>query len=78
MRLKEALILSLAVSTTLVAFPVATARAAPATQKGECVETHRVPTTPGADRETVSKNDLKQINEDIESAGGFPLACGNG
>lgn len=72
MRLKKALILPLAVSTALVAFPVATASAAPATQEGECVETHQVPSTLGADRETVSENDLKQINEDIESAGGSP------
>lgn len=76
MRLKRALILPLAISTALVTFPVATAGAAPATQEGECVETHQVPTTPGADRETVSENDLKQINEDMESAGGSPLPAG--
>jgi len=45
-------------------------------QERECVETHQVPTTLGADRETVSENDLKQINEDIESAGGSPLPAG--
>ena len=76
MRLKKALILPLAVSTALVAFPVTTATAAPAAQEGECVETHQVPTTPGADRETVSENDLKQINADIESASGSPLPAG--
>lgn len=76
MRLKKALILPLAFSTALVAFPVTTAIAAPAAQEGECVETHKVPTTPGADRETVSENDLKQINEDIESGGGSPLPAG--
>lgn len=76
MRLKKALILPLAVSTALVAFPVTTAVAAPAAQEGECVENHQVPTTPGADRETVSENDLKQVNEDIESAGGSPLPAG--
>lgn len=76
MRLKKALILPLAVSSALVAFPVTTAVAAPAAQEGECVENHQVPTTPGADRETVSENDLKQVNEDIESAGGSPLPAG--
>ncbi len=76
MRLKKALILPLAVSTALVAFPVTAAVAAPAAQEGECVENHQVPTTPGADRETVSENDLKQVNEDIESAGGSPLPAG--
>ncbi|WP_293829920.1 hypothetical protein [uncultured Corynebacterium sp.] len=76
MLLKKALILPIAVSTALVTVPVATASAAPAMQERECVETHQVPTTLGADRETVSENDLKQINEDIESAGGSPLPAG--
>lgn len=73
---KKALILPVAVSTALVTVPVATASAAPAMQERECVETLQVPTTLGADRETVSENDLKQINEDIESAGGSPLPAG--
>ncbi|WP_288751055.1 hypothetical protein [uncultured Corynebacterium sp.] len=76
MCLKKALILPVAVSTALVTVPVATASAAPAMQERECVETLQVPTTLGADRETVSENDLKQINEDIESAGGSPLPAG--
>lgn len=76
MRSKKAFILPLAVSTAFVAFPVASAEAAPATPEVECAETHQVPTTSGADRETVSENDLKQINEDIESAGGSPLPAG--
>ncbi|MDU7503450.1 MAG: hypothetical protein E7K68_03830 [Corynebacterium kroppenstedtii] len=73
---KKKLAILLSSSISLVSVPAVSASAAPTSQEQGCVAAHQGVSASNADRQTVSKDDLAQLNKNIELAGGYPLPEG--
>lgn len=73
---KEKLAILLSSSISLVSVPAVSASASPISQEQGCVAAHQGVSASNADRQTVSKDDLAQLNKNIELAGGYPLPEG--
>lgn len=71
MHWEEKLALSLAASMPLVSIPVAPASAFSTSQEQGCVVVHLGSSTSTAERQTVSKEELAQLNKNIDLVGGI-------
>ncbi|WP_337447447.1 hypothetical protein [Corynebacterium pseudokroppenstedtii] len=76
MHWKKKLALSLAASMSLVSIPAVSASASPTSQEQGCVAAHQGISTSTAERQTVSKDELAQLNKNIELVGENPLPEG--
>ncbi|HJD69867.1 hypothetical protein I6J22_07685 [Corynebacterium kroppenstedtii] len=74
MHWEKKLALSLDASMPVGSIPGASASASPASQEQRCVTAHRGSSTSTAERQTVSKDELAQLNKNIELVGGNPLS----
>lgn len=69
MHWEKKLALSLDASMPLGSIPGASVSASPASQEQRCVTAHRGSSTSTAERQTVSKDELAQLNKNIELVG---------